>query len=84
MDPIRCFSCGKVLRFFGESISTIRSLDLEERKRVFLKLQVTRLCCKRMYLSAIDFSEQLFQYEDARKTLNFDGSLQKINFLQIN
>ncbi len=30
-----------------------------------------------MYLSAVNFQDELFQYENARSTLNVDGTITK-------
>ncbi len=49
----------------------------EDREQFFKKFNYTRLCCKRMYLSAVNFQDELFQYENARSTLNVDGTITK-------
>lgn len=43
IDPIRCFSCGKVLRFVY-----YRNLN-DNDKKIFLKN--LKICCVRMFLS---------------------------------
>ncbi len=76
MDPIRCFSCNKIMKSPNEKgMVFVRNMKKEDREQFFKKFNYTRLCCKRMYLSAVNFQDELFQYENARSTLNVDGTI---------
>ncbi len=78
MDPIRCFSCNKIMKSPNEKgMVFVRNMKKEDREQFFKKFNYTRLCCKRMYLSAVNFQDELFQYENARSTLNVDGTITK-------
>ncbi len=44
-----------------------KNMKKEDREQFFKKFNYTRLCCKRMYLSAVNFQDELFQYENARR-----------------
>lgn len=53
MKPIRCYTCGKVLGNKWEYIDR----ELENGvslKDVYEKIKVTRYCCKRVILGAVD------------------------------
>jgi len=77
MDPIRCFSCGKTLIHPEGGIVTVRNMTKECRTDFFLRHNIKRLCCKRMYLSPVNFNDILLMYESARNTLNVDGTITK-------
>jgi len=56
MFPIRCFSCGKILR----DIKHVQTLNPKERIQFFKKNNITKTCCKMRYLTSVDiFSVEL-------------------------
>jgi DNA-directed RNA polymerase subunit N (RpoN/RPB10) len=80
MDPIKCFSCGKIMKSPNVpdgGMVAVRNMTKEDREEFFKLHKVKRLCCKRMYLSAVNFNDILLMYEGARSTLNFDGTISK-------
>ena len=77
MDPIKCFSCNKVMRHPEGGMVEVRNMTVEDRTNFFKKFNYKRLCCKRMYLSAVNFNDILLMYEGARSTLNVDGTIGK-------
>lgn len=54
--PIRCFTCGKVL-LWTEYKRQINEQKLT-RSEALNKMNVGRHCCRRMYLTSLDASEQ--------------------------
>ena len=78
MDPIRCFSCNKLLKSpQGRGLVEVRNMSIEDRTKFFEKHNYKRLCCKRMYLTAVNFNDILLMYENARSTLNLNGTITK-------
>ena len=55
----------------------VRNMTVDDRTNFFKKFNYKRLCCKRMYLSAVNFNDILLMYEGARSTLNVDGTIRK-------
>jgi len=64
MEPIRCFSCGKVL---GGKYERYNNLVLEgmNRKNALNMIGVTRECCRRMVLSSINLVDKLLQFPES-------------------
>jgi len=61
MVPVRCFSCGKIVADDYEKFK-----ELAKRKsvlEVFNELQIDRPCCRRMYLSSVEFIDELMEYQ---------------------
>jgi hypothetical protein len=56
----------------------VRNMSIEERDAFFKKTNVKRFCCKRMYLSAVNFTDILLEYDHAKSTLNKNGTAFKI------
>jgi DNA-directed RNA polymerase subunit N (RpoN/RPB10) len=81
MDPIKCFSCGKVLKppvSNGEEeggLVAVRNMSKEDKELFFKKHRYVRLCCKRMFLSPVNFNNILLKYGRAESTLNKDGTI---------
>ena len=50
MIPVRCFTCGRVLANSWESYST-RVKNGEEPADVMNDLGITRVCCRRMFVT---------------------------------
>ena len=56
-DPIRCFTCGKVLQW--EKFSELVSRSSEGSvKQALDQLQYNRICCRRMFVSSARLPEQ--------------------------
>ena len=66
MIPVRCFSCGKVLR---EEWATLSVAQLRERN-------VTRSCCVCMCTTSVDICREQLRFDVvSRATLETGGSL---------
>lgn len=50
MIPVRCFTCGKVIGDQWEAYKT-RTMRGEEPAQVMNELGLTRICCRRMFVS---------------------------------
>ena len=58
--PVRCFSCGTVIGHLYESYKELaKSRSAEE---ALDELNVTRFCCRRMFLSHVDILGQVTKY----------------------
>lgn len=58
MLPIRCFTCGKVLRYY-EEFKKNPGLFFTEYG---VGHQYDRPCCRRMYIGCVDHTDQLLLY----------------------
>ncbi len=63
--PVRCFTCGNVI---GDKYSTYLTLTEDKtytEAEVLDTLGMTRYCCRRMFLTHVDFSDQLLKFNPA-------------------
>ena len=65
--PIRCFSCGKILK--EHMYTQIQECTENDRTNKFNVFGITRYCCKRMLLTCIDTSQLLDQYNTIPETV---------------
>lgn len=56
MFPVRCFTCGSVIGDKWEEFSR-RVIAGEDPGRVLDSMNVTRYCCRRMFLSHIELAD---------------------------
>ena len=70
--PVRCFSCGKLIGDKWEDFA--RKVKAGEYPRAVLDgLQVTRYCCRRMFLSHVEIIDEILKfYEETRKRKEFE------------
>ena len=71
--PVRCFTCGKVL---GNKESTMKKLREEgkEDTEIMEILGITRYCCKRILLTYIDTTDDMFNHSELPEQVEFyDG-----------
>lgn len=61
MFPVRCFTCGKVIGHLWEDYQR-RVASGEDQKQVLDSLNVTRICCRRMFISHVDYVDELLSY----------------------
>lgn len=61
MFPVRCFTCGKVIGHLWEDFQR-RVAAGEDPKLVLDSLNVTRICCRRMFISHVDYVDELLSY----------------------
>ncbi|MEM1548138.1 MAG: DNA-directed RNA polymerase subunit N [Thermoproteota archaeon] len=61
MFPVRCFTCGKVIGHLWEEYKK-RVAAGEEPKRVLDSMNVTRICCRRIFISHVDYIDELISY----------------------
>lgn len=61
MVPIRCFSCGKVI---AEDYEKFKELSKKKPvSEVFKELKIDRPCCRRMYLTTVEYIDELMKYK---------------------
>ncbi len=70
MIPVRCFTCGKVIGDKWEEFKK-RVAEGEDARKVLDELGMKRYCCRRMFISHVEFIEELLKYsKSAEKTKN--------------
>ncbi|MCS7097621.1 MAG: DNA-directed RNA polymerase subunit N [Candidatus Methanomethyliaceae archaeon] len=64
--PIRCFTCGKLI---GDKWESYKKAIMSGRDpaKVLDELNITRYCCRRMFLSHIELIDEVLQYYAYRK-----------------
>ncbi len=68
----------KIMKSPNEKANGIcKKHEKEDREQFFKKFNYTRLCCKECIYSAVNFQDELLQDENARSTLNVDGTITK-------
>jgi DNA-directed RNA polymerase subunit N (RpoN/RPB10) len=70
--PIRCFTCNKVIANKWNTYCNLVEKGCEPEE-IFKKIQIERICCKRMILSNIDNQDDLNKYNtlpDKVKTID--------------
>ncbi|MGQ9595850.1 MAG: DNA-directed RNA polymerase subunit N [Thermoproteota archaeon] len=61
MFPVRCFTCGKVIGHLWEEYAK-RVAAGENSKNVLDSLNITRICCRRMFISYVDYIDEMTSY----------------------
>ena len=59
--PVRCFTCNKVL---GMKILLKAFKKGMEMDKIIDTLEIKRICCRRILLTYIDLSDDLFKYQN--------------------
>ncbi len=62
LAPIRCFSCGKPIGHLFESYKEKVSQG-KDPSAVLDELGIKRYCCRRMFISHIDLSDEVIHYK---------------------
>ena len=62
MIPVRCFSCGKVIADKWEDYSKRVNQDKEDPAKVLDDLGMKRYCCRRMFVSGMDFIDEFITF----------------------
>ena len=71
--PVRCFTCSKVL---GNKENTMKKLREEgkEDTEIMEILGITRYCCKRILLTYIDATDDIFKHSELPEQVElYDG-----------
>ncbi|MCS6768868.1 MAG: DNA-directed RNA polymerase subunit N [Candidatus Caldarchaeum sp.] len=61
MFPIRCFSCGRVIAHKWDEYRR-RVENGESPGEVLDSMGFKRYCCRRMFISAVDFMDELLEF----------------------
>ena len=71
--PVRCFTCGKVIGNLENSMKKLKNEGFTDEE-VMDKLKIKMICCRRVLLSYIDLSEELFMYQETPDKVElYDG-----------
>ena len=62
--PVRCFSCGKLVSHYWQYYQELLLAGYTEQDALNA-LQFTRFCCRRMFLTHVDFCDPLLAYNPA-------------------
>ncbi|HDI75489.1 MAG: DNA-directed RNA polymerase subunit N [Thermoprotei archaeon] len=62
MFPIRCFTCGALIADKWEEFQR-RVKEGEDPAKVLDDLGIKRYCCRRMFISAVAYIDEVLQYE---------------------
>jgi len=60
--PIRCFTCGKPIAQLWDDYSE-RLKAGEKPAEILNELEVTRYCCRRMFLSHVEVMDKVIKYD---------------------
>jgi DNA-directed RNA polymerase subunit N len=62
--PVRCFTCGKLIGDkYPEYVNRIRSG--EDPRKVMDSLDISRYCCRRIFVSSVETIYQVIPYYEA-------------------
>ncbi|MCD6511316.1 MAG: DNA-directed RNA polymerase subunit N [Thaumarchaeota archaeon] len=62
--PVRCFTCGALIGDkYYEFLKRVKAG--EEPGKVLDSMGIKRYCCRRMFLSTVEFMDQLLPYYEA-------------------
>ena len=62
--PVRCFTCGKLIaNIYDEYLTQLK--QGEEPNKVMDSLNITRYCCRRMFVSSVETIYQVIPYYEA-------------------
>lgn len=62
--PVRCFTCGKVIADKYQTYKDLVASDYSEEDAMNA-LGLERYCCRRMFLTHVDFSDVLLKFNPA-------------------
>ena len=66
--PVRCFSCGNVIGHLWEDYKTrTEGDDGEDAGEVLNDLGVERYCCRRMFVSHVELTDEVAPFSVFRK-----------------
>jgi DNA-directed RNA polymerase subunit N len=62
--PVRCFTCGKLIaNIYNEYLTQLK--QGEEPNKIMDSLNITRYCCRRMFVSSVETIYQVIPYYEA-------------------
>jgi DNA-directed RNA polymerase I, II, and III subunit RPABC5 len=59
--PVRCFTCNKTLGNYEERDKNMHDYGLTP-KEILNSLNISRMCCRRMFLTHVDIIDKLLLY----------------------
>ena len=81
MFPVRCYTCNSLIGHNYKSY-TSRVTNEESRKEVLDSLGITRICCRRMFLTHVHVVSDLLRFSNNDIILDDSGSalFRSVNF----
>lgn len=61
--PVRCFTCGKVISSKWNDYKMLEK-QTGDSGRALDKIQIRRMCCRRMFLTHVDIIDKIIKYEN--------------------
>ena len=62
MFPVRCFTCGAVIAdVYDKYIEDVKAG--KDKEKILNELEVSRYCCRRMFVSGVDITDTLIKYK---------------------
>lgn len=74
MFPVRCYTCNTVLAHLHPTYKTRVKREAVSSKDALAELNVTRMCCKRMFLGYVDLIEDQIEYPNLDVKLDEGGT----------
>ena len=65
--PVRCFTCGKLIGDKYKEFVTRTKEKGEDPQAVLDSLGLTRICCRRMMVSAYEYIDEVLAYSEGVK-----------------
>jgi len=72
MFPIRCYSCNAVLAQHWIFYST--GIQTRHPRSVLDEINISRMCCRRMFLSHADMTNEQHQFSNVDSSLDSNGT----------
>lgn len=69
MLPVRCFTCNAVIEHLWETYSDETS-NGKTRKSTLDDLNITRMCCRRMFLAHVSTIDDIMHYSNSNEELD--------------
>lgn len=66
--PVRCFTCGSPISIYWEEYKARLSKG-EDPESILNSLNITRYCCRRMFISTFEYIDELLQYMKVREKI---------------
>lgn len=60
--PVRCFNCGAPIAQFWDEYKN-RLTKGEKPAEILNDLKITRICCRRMFLSHVEVADEIIKYD---------------------
>ena len=73
MFPVRCYTCNKCIAQYHSDYSASRKKG-DTCDATLNKMKITRMCCRRMFLSHVDLVTEQVQYPNKDSIIDENGT----------